>query len=532
MQDYIIVGGGSAGCVLANRLSADPSNRVLLLEAGGPDYRNDIFSIPASYSRPFRTAHDWAFQTEAQKHLHNRALYWPRGKVLGGSSSINAMIYIRGNRLDYDTWRDLGNPGWGFDDVLPYFKKAEHNERGESAHHGAGGPLNVADLRSPHPYTLRFLESCRSLGIPANEDFNGTEQDGCGLYQVTQKDGRRCSTAVAYLAPAMDRPNLAVKTHAPVSRVLFEGQQAIGVAYRQCGEEREARAEAEVILCGGAVSSPQLLLLSGVGPAGHLREQGVDVVADLPGMGENLQDHLAVPLLTLTRKGASLLQAERPWHLLQFYLRKRGWLTSNVGEGGAFVRTRPGLDAPDLQFHFVPAAVEDHGLSEPAGHGYTFVPTLVSVASRGWIGLRSTNPDWAPRIEPNYLEADEDLEVLLAGCELSRQLADQAALVPYRDREYLPGPEVRTPEQLRDYVRAHAGTLYHPAGTCKMGVDDLSVVDPQLRVREVDGLRVVDASIMPTVIRGNTNAPTIMIAEKAADIILSGRPQVTKAASA
>jgi choline dehydrogenase len=531
MYDYIIVGGGSAGCVLANRLSAEASTRVLLLEAGGADFARDIFSIPASYSQPFRTAYDWAYQTEPQKHLQNRALYWPRGKVLGGSSSINAMIYIRGHRLDYDGWRDLGNPGWGFHDVLPYFKRAENNERGASHYHGVDGPLNVANLRSPHPSTLRFIEACKSYGVPANDDFNGAEQDGCGLYQVTQKSGRRCSTAVAYLAPVLDRPNLTVETHALAFRVLFEGQRAVGVAYRRHGVDREARAAAEVILCGGAINSPQLLLLSGVGPAGHLREKGIDVVADLPGVGENLQDHMAVPLITLTRKGASLLQAEKPWHLLQFYIRKRGWLTSNVGEGGAFVRTRPGLDAPDLQFHFAPVAVEDHGLAEPPGHGYTFAPTLIHVASRGRITLRSANPMWSPLIEPNYLEADEDLEVLYAGCQMARECEQQPAFAPFRDREHLPGPGIRTPEQLRDYVRARAETLYHPAGTCKMGVDDMSVVDPELRVREVEGLRVADASIMPKVIRGNTNAPTIMVAEKAADLVRSGRSRMAGAAS-
>jgi len=517
MYDYVLVGAGSAGCVLAARLTEDPDVRVLVLEAGGSDRRDEI-TIPAAIVRNFKTARDWAFTTEPQKHLRGRGLYWPRGKVLGGSSSINAMIYIRGNRSDYDGWRDLGNPGWGFDDVLPFFKRSENQERGASTHHGVGGPLDVADQRSPHRFSRAFVEACVQAGIARTADFNGAEQDGCGLYQVTQRRGRRHSAAGAFLHPAMSRPNLTVETGAHAQRVLFEGRRAVGVAYRQAGRTHEARAAIEVVLCGGAVNSPQLLLLSGVGPARHLREHDLDVVADLPGVGENLQDH---PVIGVHQHSphSSLIDAEKPQYLVDYLVRGRGPLTSNVGEGGAFIRTRAGREAPDVQYHFAPAIYYNHGLREAPGHGFTLGATLVSVESRGRIRLRSADPRWAPVIQPNYLEAEADMEALLAGLKRGRELIAQAAFASLRGAEYLPGPGVTTDDELRDYIRAEAETLYHPVGTCRMGTDDLAVVDPELRVHQVEGLRVVDASVMPTVPRGNTNAPTIMIAERAADLI-------------
>lgn len=517
MYDYVLVGAGSAGCVLAARLTEDPDVRVLLLEAGGSDRRDEI-AIPAAIVKNFKTARDWAFTTEPQPHLHGRGLYWPRGKVLGGSSSINAMIYIRGNRRDYDAWRDLGNPGWGFDDVLPYFKRAENQERGASAYHGVGGPLNVADQRSPHRFSQAFVEACVQAGIPRTADFNGAEQDGAGLYQVTQRRGRRHSAADAYLHPALARPNLTVVTGALAHRVLFEGRRAVGLAYRQAGRNLEARAEREVVLCGGAVNSPQLLLLSGVGPAAHLAEHGLEVVADVPGVGENLHDHPVIGVHQYSPH-TSLIDAEKARHLVTYLTRRRGPLTSNVGEGGAFIRTRDGLEAPDLQYHFAPAIYHNHGLREAPGHGFSLGATLVCVESRGRIRLRSPNPTWSPVIEPNYLSAAADREALLAGLKRAREVIAQAAFDRARGPEYLPGSDVTTDDQLRDYIRAETETLYHPVGTCRMGTDDLAVVDPELRVHQVDGLRVVDASVMPTVPRGNTNAPTITIAERAADLI-------------
>ena len=518
MNDYVIVGAGSAGCVLANRLSADPGTRVLLLEAGGEDTR-DAVQIPAAFGQNFKTVTDWNYQTQPEKHLHARRLYWPRGKVLGGSSSINAMIYIRGNRRDYDSW---GLPGWSYADVLPYFKRAEHNERGADEYHGVDGPLNVADQRGPSPMSLAFVEACAQAGFARNPDFNGARQEGAGLYQVTQRGGRRLSAYRAYVHPVRDRPNLEVQTDALVERVRFDGRRATGVVYRRHGQRQEVGADAEVVVCGGAVNSPQLLMLSGVGPAHHLREHGIDIVADVPGVGENLQDHPATALLEHSG-GPSLTDAQKPLQMLAFYLRGKGMLTSNVGEGGLFVRTRDDLDAPDIQFHFAPVAFEDHGLTEPFGHGYTMGVTLVAPRSRGHIRLRSADPTWKPAITANYLEAEEDLESLVAGLRLARELSRQSSLAAWRRGEYLPGATVDTEEGLREYARARAETLYHPTSTCRMGDDERSVTDAELKVHGVEGLRVVDASAMPGVVRGNTNAPTIMIAERGADLIL-GRP--------
>ena len=523
--DVIVVGAGSAGCVLAARLTEDPSLRVLLLEAGGDDRVDDV-RIPVAFSRQFRTRLDWGYSTDEQKHASGRRLYWPRAKVLGGCSSMNAMIYIRGSRLDYDDWAVLtSDPSWAYRAALPYFRRSEDNVRGASLYHGVGGPLRVEEQRSPHPWTFAFLDAAAAAGIPPNPDFNGAQHEGSGLYQVTQRRGRRWSTASAFLRPALDRPNLTVRLHALTTRVLVEGRRAVGVEYRADGAVRRARAQREVLLSGGAVNSPQLLMLSGIGPAPHLRDVGIDVIHDLPGVGRGLQDHPAVPVVVTTGPG-SLLDAERLRHLASYSLRRRGPLTSNVGEGGAFLRSRPALPAPDLQLHFAPVKFWAQARYEVDEHAMTIGVTLVHVASRGSIRLRSTDPTWAPAIDPGYLEDDADVEALVAGVRRVREVFDATALRRIGRGERLPGAGVTGEDALRAAVRDGVESLYHPASSCRMGVDDLAVVDPELRVHGVEGLRVVDASVMPTLVRGNTNAPTIMISERAADLV-AGRAPVT-----
>ncbi|HKP86371.1 MAG TPA: choline dehydrogenase [Blastocatellia bacterium] len=518
MFDYIIVGAGAAGCVLANRLTEDPKTKVLLLEAGGPDKKQEIH-IPAAFSKLFKTPYDWAYHTEQQRHLNNRKLYWPRGKVLGGSSSMNAMIYIRGNRRDYDAWRDAGNDGWGFGDVLPYFKKGENQERGASEYHGTGGPLNVADLRTINPVSHAFLDAALSHGFPRNPDFNGDRQEGVGFYQVTQKDGKRCSAAAAYLKPILKRPNLTVRTNAHATALLFDKSRAAGVSYVRNGATEQARAGGEVILCGGTVNSPQLLMLSGIGPADGLKPLGIPVVADLPGVGENLQDHLAIFVAYKCSKPITLANAEKLGNVLSFLLFKKGPLTSNVAEAGGFVKTKSELAAPDLQFHFAPVYFINHGFTQIEGHGFTFGPTMLRPESRGRIALRSNDPFAPPAIQPNYLASESDMQVLAEGVKLARALARTEAFARLCGEEVYPGAQTEGESQINEYVRDSVETLYHPVGTCKMGDDAMAVVDAQLRVRGVERLRVVDASIMPVIVSGNTNAPTIMIAEKAADLI-------------
>jgi len=519
MVDYIIVGAGSAGCVLANRLSEERATSVLLLEAGGPDKQREIH-IPAAFSKLFKGPCDWALYTEEQPHLHNRRLYWPRGKVVGGSSSINAMLYIRGNRQDYDAWHDLGNKGWNFSGVLPYFKKGQHQERGASEYHGTGGPLNVADLRTVNPVARAFVEAATDVGLPFNPDFNGAEQLGVGYYQVTQRRGKRHSTAAAYLKPALDRPNLTVRTDAQVTRLVFDQKRVVGVRYARNGHVQEAGAEKGVILCGGAIHSPHLLLLSGIGPADHLRDLRIPVVADLTGVGRNLQDHLSVGLNYACKLPVSLANAERLGNLLRYLLFRRGPLTSSVAESGGFVQTDPGLSAPDVQFHFAPVYYVDHGATRPDGHGFSLGPTLLQPQSRGSISLGpSSVGDPLPRIQPNYLASDADLRALIQGVKLARRILQAKPFDAFRGEEVTPGAQVQSDEDIAEFIRAKAETIYHPVGTCKMGNDPMAVVDSHLRVHGVEGLRVVDASVMPNIVRGNTNAPTIMIAEKAADLI-------------
>lgn len=521
MYDYIIVGAGSAGCVLANRLTEDAHTQVLLLEAGGPDQAKEIH-IPAAFSKLFRTAHDWAYFTEEQPHLHHRKLYWPRGKLLGGSSSMNAMIYIRGNRANYDEWERLGNEGWSFADVLPYFKKAEKQARGASEYHGTGGPLNVCDLRHVNPLSRAFVEAGVELGFARNDDFNGSQQEGVGFYQVTQKNGKRHSTAAAYLRPAMQRKNLTVQTQAHATRVIFDRQRAVGVTYVRDGKQTDARAAREVILSGGAVNSPQLLLLSGMGPADHLQSLCIDVVMDLPGVGQNLQDHLATGVAYACTQPLSLASAERLSNILNYLLFSHGPLTSNVAEAGGFVRIRPAAPVPDLQFHFAPVYFMDHGFQKVEGHGFTIGPTLLYPKSRGTIQLHSSDPFAPPLIQPNYFADEADLKLLVEGIKLARRFGQTKAFAPFCGGETAPGAQVQSDAEIAEAIRGNVQTLYHPVGTCKMGNDPLAVVDAQLRVHGIEGLRVVDASIMPTIVGGNTNAPTIMIAEKAAALIRAG----------
>jgi choline dehydrogenase len=521
MYDYIVVGAGSAGCVLAARLSEDRGTRVLLLEAGPPDARREI-RIPAAFSKLFLTDVDWQFYTEPEPKLMDREVYWPRGKTLGGSSSINAMIYMRGNPVDYDEWERLGNEGWSWEEVLPYFKKAERNERGGSELHGAGGPLNVADMRYVNPLTAAFLAAAGSCGLPPNQDFNGERQEGVGLPQVTQKNGARFSVADAYLKPARSRRNLEVVTGALAGKVLFEDGRAAGVEF-QVGAKgwRQERAAREVILSAGAVNSPQLLMLSGVGPASELSAQGIPLVHDLPGVGRNLQDHLAVGMQYESRQPISLLRADSQRELVRFLLRRRGMLTSPVMEATGFVRSRTELPAPDLQLAFGPALYSGDPKLVLTGHGFSIGVFLLRPKSVGEIRLRSADPLAPPAIHANYLSdpGGEDLRTVVWGLKLMRRIAMSPPFDPYRGIELLPGPSVQDDAGWEAHVRTLGTTIYHPVGTCKMGSDRMAVVDDQLRVHGVRGLRVVDASIMPLVVRGNTNAPTVMIAEKAADLI-------------
>jgi choline dehydrogenase len=529
VYDYVIVGAGSAGCVLAARLTENPSTQVLLLEAGPPDDADEIH-IPAALNLLFKSTYDWDYTTVPQQRAAGRSIYWPRGRTLGGSSSINAMIYIRGSRYDYDTWRDeYGCEGWGYTDLLPYFLRAESNSRGASAYHGADGPLSVQDPKYKSAMTAAFVDAARQWGMEANDDFNGPRQDGAGFYQVTQRNGRRWSAADAYLHPAAGRPNLTVQTDALVTGVAIEAGRAVGVRYLLRGVEETARAEGEVILAAGAIGSPQLLMLSGIGPADHLAEHGIGVVADSPGVGANLSDHPIVTAMWHTPKATGLWEKAGPKNLARWRMMHSGPLTTNVAEAGGFSRTDPSLPAPDLQWHALPTPYQNFGLTDPSIRALSLLITLVAVGSRGRITLRSADPRHKPAIDPAYLSDSADIEPLVRGIRLAREFAAAGPLAKICKGELAPGPDAVTDSELTEFVRRDITTIYHPVGTCAMGGDSrlaasklTSVVDTGLRVRGVDGLRVVDASVMPAVPRGNTNAPTIAIAERAADLI-SGR---------
>ncbi len=528
--DYIIVGGGSAGCVLANRLSADPANRVCLVEAGGDDRSSLVYTpLPSLVATVSAGLFNWKYNSKPQPTMANREIYCPRGKVLGGSSSINAMVYTRGQRQDYDSWAAQGNDGWSYDDVLPYFKRSEHNERGGCDYHGTGGPLNVADLRSKHPICEAFIQAAVEKGERPTDDFNGAEQEGVGWYQTTQKEGRRFSAAAAYLHPVSHRPNLDIMTDTQTTRVLLEGMRAVGIEVLQEGARRQIMAEKEVILSAGAYGSPQILLLSGIGPREKVEPHGIAHSHELPGVGENLQEHVDI-IVVGHDKSASSWAMFRPrgfvytlYSFFRYILHKQGMLTSPNTEAGAFIKVSDHAETPDIQIHTAPLAMDDHGRYLPyyAQYGFSVHACVLRPKSRGHLSLRDSDPASHPEIDPNLLSHPDDTQLLIQAVRRLREYFAADALKAYFDKEINPGNNVASDQALEEFIRSNANHVYHPVGTCKMGSDPMAVVNEQLCVHGIEQLRVVDASIMPTIISGNTNAPTMMIAEKAADMILS-----------
>jgi choline dehydrogenase-like flavoprotein len=522
--DFVIVGAGSAGCVLANRLSADPATRVLVIEAGGKD-TNAWIHIPAGFYRNiYNPGITWQFETEPVPGLDGRRISWPRGKVLGGSSSINGLIYIRGQRQDFDYWRQLGNVGWSYDDVLPYFRRTEGQERGADDYHGAEGPLSISDLRAPHELHDAFTAGCLEAGFPANPDFNGAEQEGVGNYQLTVRGMRRCSAAIAYLRPAMKRSNLTVETRAFAHRVLFDGKRAIGLEYAQNGAVKRVGARREVLLAGGSLLSPQLLQLSGVGPGDLLRQFGIEMVHALPGVGENLQDHLGCRLIYKARNANTLNEISRSWVRqaqtgLEYILGRRGALMMGAAPIGLFAKTREGLDSPDCQYQFLAGSFDKPGEPMHPFPGCSLVAIPCRPESRGWLRIKSLDPSVPPAMQPNYLFTRADQETMIAALKISRRIFQTPTMQRYVVEEFWPGAQVDSDAGLLEHAKKTGSTTFHQTSTCMMGSHAKAVVDSELRVHGMEGLRVVDASVMPAVISGNTNAATIMIAEKASDLI-------------
>jgi len=524
--DYVVVGAGSAGCVVANRLSANPNTTVALLEAGASDW-NPWIHVPVGY---FKTIHkpatDWCYETESDPGLNGRSIKWPRGKVLGGSSSINGLLYVRGQQADYDNWAEMGCSGWSYEDVLPYFKRAENQARGEDEYHGVGGPLHVSDMSFSRPICDDFIKGVADLGTPVSKDINGADQEGVGYFQLTAHNGRRCSSAVAYLSGIKNRENLSILTHTMAERIGFEKGRAHSVDIRQRGTRRTLIANREIILCGGSINSPQLLQLSGVGPGQLLQDHGIDVVVDAPDVGANLQDHLQIRTVYKTRKPITLNDelsstTQKMRAGLTYLANRSGPLSMAASQVYAFCRTRLSNDRPDIQYHFQPLSADSPGEGLHPFSAFTASVCQLRPESRGTINIKSTDPLEHPVIRPNYLSTDFDCQTAIESIKYTRRIMETESMRDHIAEEYLPGKSAQSDEELLNEARNIANTIYHPTSTCRMGADSDSVVDPQLRVRGVAGLRVVDASIMPEIVSGNTNAPTIMIAERASDLILS-----------
>ena len=520
--DFVVIGAGSAGCAVAARLTEDPATRVVLLEAGGED-RNRWIHIPLGFGKTFADPSvNWCYETEPDQGAGGRRIFWPRGKVLGGSSSINGMVYIRGQAEDFDHWRQLGNTGWSFQDVLPYFRRSEHQARGADEWHATGGPLAVSDV-AQHPLCEAFIEAAMAEGLPRNDDFNGATQEGVGYHQTTTRNGKRCSTAVGYLRPAMQRPNLQVITHALTEKIIVEGGRATGVEFRHGDQSRRVRARREVILSAGAIGSPQILMLSGIGPQDEIAAHGIAVVQHVPGVGKALQDHYSAPIKLKARNVGTvndvmLSNLKKVKTGIEYFLFRRGALAIGTAPAALFARTRPGLASPDIKCSLSPFSADRPQDGLHPWSGFTMIAYQLRPESRGEIKLKSADPAAAPAMHPNYLATTTDQQCIVDGLKLCRRILAHPEMAQYIESEFMPGPKVQSDADWLEHARQTGGTVFHPTSTCKMGVDAMAVVDPELRVRGVAGLRVADASIMPTVVSGNTNAASIMIGEKCADL--------------